>query len=129
TKNALDLRGGAYVLRGFVADARLRTPTSTTKVRYDRLRGGAGTGGGNGDDGLLVDARGATSNGELGVAWDADVLRGARGVASTTERDAAARRWDRATAEGALRGGPFVVSTAMRAVTRRGSGLAEIEAA
>jgi len=128
TKNALDLRGGAYVLRGFVADARLRTPSSTTKIRYDRLPGGAGSTS-DSDDGLYVDARGATTSGELGVAWDADMLRGARGVASTTDLDAAARRWDRATAEGALRGGPFVVSTAMRAVTRRGGGLLDIEAA
>src|SRR4051794_32153827 len=67
-KNALDLRGGAYILRGFVADARLRTPSSTTKVRYDRLPSDRG------DDGLLVDARGATSSGELGTSWDVDVL-------------------------------------------------------
>ena len=79
-KNALDLRGGAYVLRGFVADARLRTPSSATKIRYDRLPGG-GAAGPTDDDGLLVDARGATSSGELGVSWDADVLRGSRGVA------------------------------------------------
>ena len=123
-KNALDLRGGAYVLRGFVADARLRTPSSTTKIRYDRLPGGVGAA--TDDDGLLVDARGATSSGELGVSWDADVLRGSRGVASTTELDAASRRWDRATAEGALRGGTFVVSTAMRTVTRRGGQLTDV---
>ncbi|HSO34662.1 MAG TPA: hypothetical protein VLT33_19140 [Labilithrix sp.] len=122
-KNALDLRGGAYVLRGFVADARLRTPSSTTKIRYDRLPSAIG------DDGLLVDARGATSRGELGASWDADVLRGRRGVVSTTELDAAARPWDRAAIEGALRGGPFVVATAMRAVTRRGGGLADVDAA
>jgi len=129
-KNALELRGGAYVLRGFVADARLRTPSSITKVRYDRLPGGGGSAGaGSDDDGLLVDARGAASSGELGVSWDADVLRGSRGVASTTELDAASRRWDRATAEGALRGGPFIVSTAMRVVTRRGGGLTDIGAA
>ncbi|MDB5216403.1 MAG: hypothetical protein JWO86_4330 [Myxococcaceae bacterium] len=134
-KVTLDLRGGAYVLDGFVVDARLRTVSSTTKIRYDRLPGGAGTTGGAGgagstsDDGLLVDARGATSSGELGVSWDADLLRGTRGVASTTELDAAARRWDRATAEGALRGGPFVVSVAMRAVTRRGGNLTDVDAA
>jgi hypothetical protein len=122
-KVALDLRGGAYVLDGFVVDARLRTVSSTTKIRYDRLPGPTS------DDGLLVDARGATSSGELGVAWDADLLRGTRGVASTTELDAASRRWDRASAEGALRGGPFVVSTAMRAVTRRGGNLTDVDAA
>lgn len=123
---ALDLRGGGYELRGFVADARLRTPSSSTKLRYDRLPGGAGA---TSDDGLLFDARGAVSRDELGVAWDADVLRGGRGVASTTELDAAARRWDRATFESAVRGGPFVVSTALRAVTRRGGGLADVDAA
>jgi hypothetical protein len=133
-KVALDLRGGAYVLDGFVVDARLRTVSSTTKIRYDRLPSSAGSAGASGsgstsDDGLLVDARGATSSGELGVAWDADLLRGTRGVASTTELDAAARRWDRASAEGALRGGPFVVSTAMRAVTRRGGNLTDVDAA
>lgn len=136
TKNALDLRGGAYVLRGFVADARLRTPTSLTRIRYDRLPGGATTTnvpdtlstGASRDDGLLIDARGASTSAELGVTWDADVLRGARGVVSTTDLDAAARPWDRATAEGALRGGPFIVSTAVRAVTRRGGGLVDIAA-
>jgi hypothetical protein len=130
-KSALDLRGGAYLVRGFVADVRLRTASSTTKVRYDRLPGGAGVtpGDPSRDDGLLIDARGAIAGGELGVSWDADVLRGARGVASTTELDAAARPWDRLAAEGALRGGPFVVSTAMRAVARRGGGLTDIEAA
>jgi hypothetical protein len=124
-KVALDLRGGAYVLDGFVADARLRTVSSTTKIRYDRLPSASGS---TSDDGLLVDARGATSSGELGVSWDADLLRGTRGVASTTDLDAASRRWDRATAEGALRGGPFVVSTAMRAVTRRGGNLTDVDA-
>lgn len=135
-KVSLDLRGGAYILDGFVADARLRTVSSTTKIRYDRLPGGgagagasAGQSGTTRDDGLTVDARGATSSGELGVAWDADLVRGTRGVAATTDLDAAARRWDRATAEGALRGGPFVVSTAMRAVTRRGGNLTDVDAA
>lgn len=128
-RNALDLRGGAYVLRGFVVDARLRTPSSLTKVRYDRLPGGGNGSRSGSDDGLLVDARGATASGELGTAWDADVLRGSRGVTSTTELDAAAKPWDRASAEGALRGGPFVVSTAMRAVTRRGGDLADVQAA
>lgn len=128
-KVALDLRGGAYVLDGFVADARLRTVSSTTKIRYDRLPTGTpGASGSTSDDGLLVDARGATSSGELGVSWDADLLRGTRGVASTTDLDAASRRWDRATVEGALRGGPFVVSTAMRAVTRRGGNLTDVDA-
>ncbi len=126
-KSTLDLRGGAYVLRGFVADARLRTPSSTTKLRYDRLPGGGSAA--SDDDGLVVDARGAASNEGTSVSWDADILRGSRGVASTTELDAASRRWDRASAEGVLRGGPFVVSTAMRTVARRGGSLTDVSAA
>jgi hypothetical protein len=122
-QRSLDLRAGVYVPRGFATEARLRTPSSTTRVRYDRLPGDTG------DDGLLVDARGATTRGEVALAWDADVLRGRRGVAATTELDAAARPFDRATAEAALREGPLVVATAMRAVTRRGGDLGDVDAA
>ncbi|MBS2013363.1 MAG: hypothetical protein JST00_10775 [Deltaproteobacteria bacterium] len=147
-RHAIDLRSGAYlasreqagrIIDGFVVDARLRTPSSTTKVRLDRLPGApapplpfASTSssepGGISDEGLVVDARGATSKEELGVAWDADVIRGRRGVAATTDLDAAARPWDRATIEGALRAGPLTVATAVRTVTRRGGGLGVIEA-
>lgn len=141
-KHSIDLRSGAYlasreqqgrIVDGFVVDARLRTPSSVTRVRLDRLPGAPApslplTPAESADDGLIVDARGATSKKELGVAWDADVLRGRRGVAATTDLDAAARPWDRATIEGALRTGPLTVATAMRAVTRRGGGLGDVEA-
>ena len=67
-REALDLRGGAYLKGGFVADARLRSPMATTKIRYDRLPGarapmllGPEAASGNADDGLLVDARGAST--------------------------------------------------------------------
>lgn len=141
-KHSIDLRSGGYIasreqegriIDGFVVDARLRTPSSVTKVRLDRLPGAPApalplTPAQSADEGLLVDARGATSKKELGVAWDADVLRGRRGVAATTDLDAAARPWDRGTIEGALRTGPLTVSTAVRAVTRRGGGLGDVEA-
>ena len=123
-RTSLDLRGGAYLVDGFVADARLLTANSFTKIRYDRLPSDVG-----GDDGLLVDARGSSQSGDLGVAWDADVLRGERGIRATTELDAAARPYDRASIEAALRGGPLVVATAMRAVTRRGGALEDVDAA
>lgn len=141
-KYALDLRSGAYLFSraepgrgvdGFVADVRYRTPTSTTKLRFDRLPGAPApalplTPAESADEGMLVDARGAFARGELGAAWDADVLRGRRGVAASTDLDAAAKPWDRAALEGALRGGPVTVATAMRAVTRRGGGLTDLEA-
>ncbi|MBX3188725.1 MAG: hypothetical protein KF819_17035 [Labilithrix sp.] len=138
-KHAIDLRGGAYLFRGFVADARLRTPVSTTKIRYDRLPGasapplplapGETAVAEPSDDGLIVEARGATSAGELGVAWDVDVVRGRRGVVATTDLDTASKPWDRASAEAAIREGPLVVSSAMRVVTRRGGGVADADAA
>ena len=37
-KNAIDLRGGAYLVDGFASDLRLRTPVSLTRLHYDRLR-------------------------------------------------------------------------------------------
>lgn len=117
-KSALDLRAGVYLFDGFATEGRMHTPASETKVRYDR-RGG--------DDGLLVDARGATADGELGTSWDVDVLRGRRGVRATTDLDAAARPWDRASVEAALRGGGFVVAQSVRAVTRRGGDLQDVQ--
>ncbi|HVH41681.1 MAG TPA: hypothetical protein VM925_05040 [Labilithrix sp.] len=133
SRQALDLRGGAYLDGGFVADARLRTPTSSTKIRYDRLPGARAptlplSGSGNADDGLSVDARGASHGDVTTVAWDTDVLRGRRGVAATTELDAAAKPWDRAAAAGSVRLGPIVAETGFRAVTRRGGDLVAVEA-
>lgn len=134
-RHALDVRGGAYVNGGFVADVRLRSPIASTKVRYDRLPGarapalpGHGSAAASADDGLLVDARGASQGDRTSVAWDADVLRGRRGVASTSDLDAAAKPWDRASAAGALRMGPIIAETGFRAVTRRGGDLVAVDA-
>lgn len=132
-RSALDLRSGAYLVRGFVVDARLRTPSSTTKIRFDRLPDAPSPAlpftDAGGDDGLLVDARGASGGGQARVAWDADVLRGRRGVASTTDLDAAARPYDRTSAEAALRAGGFVVSAGALATSRRGGGFEDVDAA
>jgi hypothetical protein len=113
-RESLDLRGGAYLVGGFVADARLLTPVGTTKVRWDRLRG---------QDGLQVDARGATQS----VAWDADVLRGRRAVVMTTNLDAAAKPYDRASAAASLDADPIVAQAGYRAITRRGGDLERID--
>jgi len=138
TRQALDLRGGAYLEGGFVTDVRLRSPIAWTKIRYDRLPGArapmlpiAGSPASNADDGLLVDARGASHGDAAGatVAWDADVLRGRRGIAATTDLDAATKPWDRASASGALRAGPIIAESGFRAVTRRGGDLVAVDAA
>jgi hypothetical protein len=137
TRQAMDLRGGAYFEGGFVADARLRSPIATTKIRYDRLVGanapilpvpvaGADK---RADDGLTVDAHGASNGDVTTIAWDVDVLRGRRGVASTSDLDAATKPWDRASGSAAVRLGPVTAETGARAVTRRGTDLAHVEAA
>jgi len=136
-RRTLDLRAGAYLDGGFVADARLTTPTSTTKVRYDRLVGArapallvpGSSADPNADDGLLIDARGATHDASSALVWDADVLRGRRGVAATSDLDAASKPWDRASAAGSVALGAVRAETGVRLVTRRGGDLRAIEAA
>jgi hypothetical protein len=140
-RQALDLRGGAYSAGGFVADARLRSPIATTKIRYDRLVGAPAalrerapvlpTPGSNdttADDGLSVDARGADNGDRLTVAWDADVLRGRRGVVATSDLDTASKPWDRAAFSSAVRFPAVTAETGIRAVTRRGGDLVALEA-
>ncbi len=135
-RNAIDLRGGGYVDGGFAVDVRQLSPTASTRIRFDRLPGARAPGlatarstPGSADDGLLVDARGASQGNDVTVAWDVDLLRGRRGLAATTDLDAASRPWDRAAASGVLRpGGPIVAETGFRAVTRRGGDLGTVEA-
>lgn len=135
-RQALDLRGGAYLNGGFVADARLRSPVAATAIRYDRLVGArapvlpvpGSSADTDADDGLFVDARGASNDDRTTVAWDVDVLRGRRGVAATSELDAASKPWDRAGLSGAVRLGPVISETGVRAVTRRGGDLLAVEA-
>jgi hypothetical protein len=121
-----DLRAGGYVDGGVAVDGALRTPASATHVRWDRLRG---------DDGLTIDAFGTSSaaedpsSGSLGsFAWDAHVLRGQRAVGATSDVDAAARRVDRAEAEGTLRVGSWTFASGVRAVAARGGGVFDLGA-
>ena len=120
--NGLDLRAGGYLVGGVAIDGRLRTEVSSTRIKWDHLRG----------DGLAVDARGAVvGEGERPktLAWDADTLRGARGIRSTTELDAAARVFDRTTAEASWRAGGWTLATGVRAVAIRGGGVLDFGAA
>lgn len=121
--SALDLRAGAYAKGGVGLAADLRTSVGVTSLRYDRLDGG---------DGLGVDARGAvetTTAVEETIAWDADVLRGARGVASTTELEAASRVYDRGRAEAQLHGGGWTVASGVTTTSPRGARVDDLGAA
>jgi hypothetical protein len=112
----LDLRAGGYVDGGVAIDTSLRTTSTDTRLRWDRLRG---------DDGVAIAAHGATAiaNGDRAdsVAWDVDALRGARAVVATTDVDAAARPFDRATAQAAWRPDGWILGAGVRTVALRGS--------
>jgi hypothetical protein len=120
-EHGIDLRAAAYTVGGAAVDVRSVTASTTTRARWDRLHG---------DDGFTLDARGAIEPVESGtLAWDVDAIRGARGVASTTELDAAARAYDRATAETAWRAGPLTLASGVRAASVRGGAPLELGAA
>jgi hypothetical protein len=112
----LDLRAGGYVDGGVQVESSLRSTATETRVRWDRLRG---------DDGFAVAAHGATAiaNGDRAdsVAWDVDALRGARAVGATTDVEAAARPFDRATAQAAWRPDGWTLAAGVRTVALRGS--------
>jgi hypothetical protein len=119
----LDLRGGAYASGGVAIEAAMRTTAAATRVRWDRLRG---------DDGVAIDARGATAiaNGDRAdsVAWDVAALRGARAVTATTDVDMAARPFDRAQAQAAWRPDGWTLASGVRTVALRGSDLLDLGA-
>ncbi len=114
--HGFDLRAGAYFDGGAVVDGRLWTSATDTHVRWDDLRGNAG---------LAIEAHGATAiaNGDRvdSVAWEVDALRGARAVQATTDLDAAAKPFDRATAQAAWRPDGWIIGSQIRAVALRGS--------
>ncbi len=114
-RNGLDLRAGAYSTGGSAFSGELRTAVSVTKITWDHKDG----------DGVLIDARGALEDEKdqstkTAVGWDIDVLRGARGVVSTTDLDAAARVIDRASADAAVRDGGWTLSSGVRTAAFRG---------
>ena len=114
--HGLDLRAGAYFEGGAVVDGIVRTTATETHVRWDDLRGSAG---------VAIGAHGATAiaNGDRAdsVAWEVDALRGARAVQATTDLDAAAKPYDRATAQAAWRPDGWTLGSQIRAVALRGS--------
>jgi hypothetical protein len=119
---ALDLHAGGYVLGGVSVDAHLYDESSTTRIAWDRFRG---------DDGVTVDARGSTATVHptaSSVAWDVDVIRGARGVYATTDLDAAARPYDRASGEAAWREGDWTFASGVRSTAARGGDVLDLGA-
>jgi hypothetical protein len=120
-RGGLDVRAGGYFTGGVAASATLATPSSTTRLAWDRLHA---------DDGLTADARGAIESraGESQVAWDADAIRGARGVRATTDVEAASRAFDRMRAESAWRAEGWSVGTALRSTSLRGGALGDVGA-
>jgi hypothetical protein len=120
-QSGLDLRAGGYVEGGAEVESTLRTPASTTTMRWDEL----------GQSGLAVDARGSTAiegPREATMSWDADLVRGPRGVVSTTDLDAASRVFDRAQAEASWRRSGWVMAAGAMAEDVRGSAVGEIDA-
>ncbi len=119
-RSGLDLRAGAYLTGGSAFSGELRTASSTTKITWDHKDG----------DGVMVDARGALEGAneqstKTTVAWDIDVLRGARGVSSTTDLDASSRVVDRASADAAVRDGGWTIASGVRTAAFRGGAFDE----
>ena len=109
----LDLRAGGYLDGGVALQGDLRTATTETQLKWDRLHA---------DDGVGVAAHGATDE----TAWSVDALRGHRAVVATTDLDAAARPFDRATAAVFLRDGGWTVASGVRTVALRGGDVSDL---
>ena len=82
----LDVTAAGYLKGGVELTARLRTPRSTSRVRWDHLH----------EDLFSVDAHGSYPQAETGMmAWDLDAVRGPRARQATLNLDEAARAYDR----------------------------------
>jgi hypothetical protein len=111
----IDLRAGGYVDGGVALQGDLRTATTQTQLKWDRLHS---------DDGVGVLAHGSTDE----TAWQVDALRERRAVVATTDLDAAARPFDRATGSAFLRDDGWTVSSGVRTAALRGGDLADLGA-
>lgn len=111
----LDVHAGGYVDGGAAIEGDLRTATTETRLRWDRLHA---------DDGVGVATRGWSDQ----AVWDVDALRGRRAVVATTDLDVAARPFDRLAGETFLREEGWTVATGVRAVALRGGDLADLGA-
>jgi hypothetical protein len=115
----IDLRAGGYTGGGVRVGVDMRSAISETIVTWDRWRG---------DDGVALALLGSTAITDAGkrldsTAWEVDALRGQRAVKATTDLDAAARPFDRAQAQTALRLDGWTIASGVRTVALRGSDL------
>lgn len=113
TQRGLDLRAGAYVEGGVAVDGQMRTATSDSHVKWDRLHT---------DDGVGLTTRGVTNV----VTWDVDALRRRRAVVATTDVEAAARPYDRAEATAAWRADGWTFASGARTAALRGGDLLDM---
>jgi hypothetical protein len=108
---ALDVTAAGYVNGGVELTARLDTPRSSGRARWDRASG----------DLVALDARGSAEQPDDGaIGWDADVIRGSRARSGTISMDEAARAYDHGAGEIVLRLGPAVMGAGVRASGTRG---------
>ena len=108
----LDVTAAGYLKGGVELTARLRTPRSTSRVRWDHLH----------QDLFSVDAHGSYPQAETGMmAWDLDAVRGPRARQATLNLDEAARAYDRGAAEVMVRPtNGVILGAGVRAVGSRG---------
>ena len=119
TAYGLDLRAGGYVDGGFALQADLATEAERTHIGWDRFRG---------DDGVSIDAAGASPAGDASVSWRIGALRGERAVRATTDAGQAAQAFDRAAAEVRWAAFGWTVASRVQAVALRGGDAADLGA-
>jgi len=89
---AIELRAAGYVKGGVEVSARLDAPTATGKIVWDHLR----------EDRFVATSHGSLrsdARSSVVVAWDLDVLRGARGLRATPSLAEASSPFDVGAAE------------------------------
>jgi hypothetical protein len=89
SSSVLDLVGAGYLRGGADVEARLRTPDTASRARWDYFQGSA----------VTLDLRGALHPREGGaVVWSVDSLRGPRALSGPSLLETVAQRDDRARA-------------------------------
>ena len=108
----LDITASGYVKGGFELVARLWTPRSTNRIRWDRLE----------KDHVAIQAHGSYPQADTGaVAWDIDAVRGARARSASLTLEEAARGYDRGSVQTMVRlGDGILLSSGVRGIGARG---------
>ena len=117
---AVELFASGYVQGGVELGARIEGPTMTGRFTWDRLR----------QDRFVADTHGfvrTDARPDVRIAWDLDVIRGARGLVATPSLTTAAQPFDVGTAGVTMqvspgRGVGVILGTGLVARARRGEG-------